>query len=140
MMVVFGSLLTGCGKSALKEDSPEGQHLRKVANFCQEYAALKKKQPSQLDEVKQWAIKEKNATEDDFVSTRDQKPYGVVLRPMGNQVIVYEQTGMNGKCYMIVQGQVTELPKEEMDKLIEGFKSVRMGPGSGAGKGGGPTK
>src|SRR6266849_2786743 len=79
MLVVFGSLLTGCGKSALKEDSPEGQHLRKVADFCQEYAALKKKPLTQLNEVKQWAIKEKNATEDDFLSTRDKEPYGVVL-------------------------------------------------------------
>jgi hypothetical protein len=141
MMVVFGSLLTGCkGKSALQEDSPEGQHLRKVADLCREYSLVKKKSPSQLDEVKEWAIKEGKASDDDFISTRDQQPYGVVSLPMGGQFMVYEQVGKSGQCYMITMGKVTELAKEDLDKQVENFKSVRTGPAKGGGKGGGPTR
>jgi hypothetical protein len=105
----------------------EGNHLRNAMDLCREYTVLKKKPPSQIDEVKEWAIKEKKASEDDFVSTRDQQPYGVVSMPMGNQVVVYEQAGKGGKRFMSIMDKVVELPSAEVDDKIQGFSGNRTG-------------
>jgi hypothetical protein len=140
-LVLFCFLGTGCkSKSASQDDSPEGKHIRKVADLFQEYAKIKKKSPSRLDEVKEWAIKEGKATEEDFASTRDSQTYGTVPSPMGGQLIIHEQTGKNGKCFMMFQGRVVELPKEDLDRQLEEFKGVRRGPARGMDKGGGSTK
>jgi hypothetical protein len=139
-LLVLCSLGTvGCKskQAAVQTNSPEGEHLRKVMNLCREYSVAKKKRPNQLDEVKEWAVKEGKATADDFLSTRDQQPYGLVFMPMGNQAVVYEQTGKDGKRFMVLRGNVVELPSAEVDDKVQGFGGAQTGkPKKGEGKGG----
>jgi hypothetical protein len=128
--------LTGCqGKSGSRDESAEAQHIGNAWNFCRQYADVKKKRPDSIDDVKEWAVKEGKATENDFVSTRDKEPYGVAPSPMGaNQVFVYEQTGKNGQCYMLVRGNATELSREDLDRQIESFQSLNPGGGKARGR------
>jgi hypothetical protein len=137
LLVLF---FAGCqGNSGLKDESAEVKHIRNVGNLCFQYAEVTKKRPASIDEVKQWAIREGKATGEDFLSTRDNQPYGIASVPMGaNEVMVFEQTGSDGKCYMLIKGNATEIAKDDLDRQIESFQSIK--PGKGGAKGGSKTR
>src|SRR5262249_41788434 len=105
-MVVFGlAAVAGCGNKSSGTDDPEKIHIRKVVGLASEYSIATKKQPTSLDEVKTWALKEGKASDEDFISTRDKQPYGLSFGGMGG-VQVYEQQGKGGRCYMFLMGSV----------------------------------
>jgi hypothetical protein len=114
-------------KSPLQEDSPEGNRLGKVADLTREYAKVhNQKMPKEIQELRQWAIKEGKATEADFVSTRDHEPYGLSTGMGPGMVLVYEQTGKRGKRFVFLMGKVVELPSTEVDDKIKGFSGTRL--------------
>jgi hypothetical protein len=124
--VAFSGLLVlaicagGCGKgSGGGSSSAEAQHMRHAAGLVGEYqqASKMKKRPAKIEDVRDWAVKEGKASEDDFVSTRDKEPYVIAFTTRG--LVVHEQSGENGKCYMLSMGSVSEIPLEDARHLIE---------------------
>jgi hypothetical protein len=111
----------GCGKGSSSDASmsAEVKHMRHAAGLVGEYqqAAKKKKQPAKIQEVRDWAIKEGKASEEDFVSTRDKEPYAIAFTTKG--LVVHEQDGKNGKCYMLSMGSVSEISLEDARHLVE---------------------
>jgi hypothetical protein len=74
--------------------------------------------------VRDWAVKEGKASEDDFVSTRDKEPYVIAFTTRG--LVIHEQDGKNGKCYMLSMGSVSEIPLEDARHLVE---QMQLGQG-----------
>ena len=114
---LFFLAISGCGKggSGSVNESAEADHLRHAAGMVSQYTAITKKQPGSIEEVRDWAVKEGKGKEEDFASTRDKEPYGMAIGTTG--VVLYEQTGKNGKCYMMRMGAITEVSAEEAKKL-----------------------
>jgi hypothetical protein len=105
-------LLAGCGGGSDHLDQKEKDHMLQVAKLSGEYTATNMKPPSSLDELKKWALKEGKASEEDFVSTRDQQPYLFSSGGMAG-ILIYEQTGKNGKCYIYMMGGIHEQDREQ---------------------------
>jgi hypothetical protein len=111
--------VVGCsGASSTIKQSKEEEHIRKVAGFVSQYTAATKKQPANIQEVCDWAVKEGKAAEADFSSTRDKEPYGIAFQAMTG-VVVFEQKGMNGKCYIQRMGGVSEVSAEDAQRLAK---------------------
>jgi hypothetical protein len=117
-------LLSGCQGQGPKEEEPEARHLRRAALLCRDYHFTTWKRPAKIDEVKEWAIEEGKATAEDFVSTRDREPYGILFFQMGGQLLVYEQTGENDKHYLFHMGNVSEVTKEGLEGRIAYMNST----------------
>jgi hypothetical protein len=100
--------------------------MRHAAGLVGEYqqAGKKKKRPAKIGEVRDWAVKEGKASEDDFVSTRDKEPYVIAFTTRG--LVIHEQDGKNGKCYMLSMGSVSEIPLEDARHLVE---QMQLGQG-----------
>jgi hypothetical protein len=130
VLILF--LLSGCGKpkGVAQDQSPEAKHLLNAADLCNEYKSATNKQPTNIDEVKEWAVKAGKATDEDFVSPRDKESYGIAFNPMGG-VLVYEQKGKGGKRYIMQMNRVFEEPSEKVDGMLEQFKGVSEHMGGG---------
>jgi hypothetical protein len=120
--VVLAMALGGCGRGSGADDDPEKRHIRRVVNLAREYAAANKKLPNSIEELKNWAVKEGNAKEEDFISTRDKQPYKISNGGMAGMQ-VYEQTGKKGMCYIFIQGGVAEMSQEQVANMTR-----QMGP------------
>jgi len=128
-ILVLGAALTGCGRSGLDPDlSAEQKHIHHAVQLAGQYAQATKKQPTSIDEVKNWAVKEGKGSADDFSSTRDKEPYVIVAGQTG--IILHEQNGKGGKCYLYRMGQVSEIKKDEVADAIKNAQS--MGRPAGA--------
>ena len=120
-------LLTGCGGGpGDKLDKKEKDHMLHVAKLSGEYISANMKPPSSLDELQKWALKEGKASEEDFVSTRDKQPYGFSAGGMAGMVI-YEQTGKNGKCYIYMMGGIHENDRDQVVEQAKRMGSISMG-------------
>jgi hypothetical protein len=108
--------LAGCGGPAPPKQSKEEEHIRKIPSFVSGYQAAMKKQPDSLEEVRDWAVKEGKAKEEDFVSTRDKELYTIAYTGMG--ISVRETTGKDGKCYMMAMGGVSEVSAENAKRMM----------------------
>ncbi len=125
MKVIFIlCLLSGCQGQGPKEQEPEVRHLRRAALLCRDYYLATATRPSKIDQVKEWAIEEGQAVAEDFVSTRDQEPYGILFFQMGNQLLLYEQTGENGLLFLFHMGSVTEVTKQQLEGRIAYMNST----------------
>src|SRR5438128_1150214 len=126
--LLFLSLgLVGChGSSGEDNVDKEKRHILRVAQLTQDYSATTKKRPGSIDDVKNWAVKEDKATEDEFISPRDQQPYGLTSGMMG--LSIYEQTGKNGKCFLYSTGTVREVSPEELTRMKNLGSTRRGGP------------
>jgi hypothetical protein len=127
-LLVLAISAGGCGKGSSSDASmsAEVKHMRHAAGLVGEYqqATKKKKQPAKIQEVRDWAVKEGKASEDDFASTRDKEPYVIAFTTRG--LVVHEQAGKNGKCYMLTMGSASEIPLEDARHLVE---QMQFGPG-----------
>ncbi|HEV3260045.1 MAG TPA: hypothetical protein VG013_24495 [Gemmataceae bacterium] len=95
------ALVVGCGSPKQAPQDPEKGHVKRAASFASEYfMAHEHKMPESMDEVKEWAKKEKKAEDADFVSTRDEEPY-VLIR--GPSVALREKIGKDGLVYVAGQ-------------------------------------
>ncbi len=127
---IITAAIAGGGSKSGNFDDPEKLHIRKVVGLVTEYTIATKKPPTSLDEVKNWAVKEGKASEEDFSSTRDKQPYGLSAGGMGGAQ-VYEQQGKNGRCYIFLMGGVADMSQEQVANMTK-----RMG--TAAPKGGPP--
>ncbi|HEV2947126.1 MAG TPA: hypothetical protein VGX70_07105 [Gemmataceae bacterium] len=109
--------VVGCsGASTTIKQSKEEEHIRKIPGLVNGYQMATKKQPASLQEVRDWAVKEGKGTEEDFVSTRDKELYVIANTGMG--ITVCEQTGKNGKCYILAMGGVSEVSAEDAKRMV----------------------
>ena len=113
-VLICALFLSGCGKGgggsgALQ--SGEAEHIGKVNQFIVEYKkAHSGNDPKNIEEVKDWAIKEGKAEEKDFISTRDKKLYVLeAMSPPGGPpgmrmkmpMILHEAEGVKGNKYVV---------------------------------------
>jgi hypothetical protein len=125
MKVIFiMCLLSGCQGQAPKEQEPEVRHLRRAALLCRDYYLATATRPTKIDQVQEWAIEEGKAAAEDFVSTRDQQPYGILFFQMGNQLLLYEQTGQNDQHYLFHMGNVSEVTQQQLEGRIAYMNST----------------
>jgi hypothetical protein len=118
--------VVGCGgpKSAQSgSDSKEADHLRNASALISQYTIAAKKQPTKIEEVRDWAVKGGKATEEDFASTRDKELY--VIEFTGQGLGLREQTGKNGKCYIMRMGSISEIPVKDMEEISERSKQMQ---------------
>jgi hypothetical protein len=118
--------VAGCGKgsSGGGARSAEAKHLQHAAGLVGQYQVATQKQLVKIDQVRDWAVKQGKGSEDDFLSTRDMEPYAIAFTTRG--LVVHEQTGQNGKCYILSTGSVSEIPLEDARHLVE---QMKFGPG-----------
>jgi hypothetical protein len=102
----------GCSKSTTGTmQDPEAAHLNKVGDLAEEFKKAKNgKAPADLNELKTWAIDNGKAKDDDFSSTRDKEPY--VFRRMGNEVVIAEKTGKDGRKFITAPPGQAQLMSE----------------------------
>jgi hypothetical protein len=124
LSVLLSGGCSGGRSGGAAASTEEGEHIKRVAGLVSQYEQATKKRPAKIDEVRDWAVKGGKASEDDFASTRDKEPYAIVFTTMG--LVVHEQTGINGKCYMLSRGSVSEIPLENARQLVE---KMQLGPG-----------
>jgi hypothetical protein len=128
LTILGGALafITGCGGGGPGPDdlSTEQKHIHRAVDLANQYEQATKKQPTSIDEVKDWAIKEGKGSADDFSSTRDKEPYGIAAGQGMRGIIVYEQTGKGGKCYIFRMGQASEIKKDEVENAIKTAQSM----------------
>jgi hypothetical protein len=136
LTILGGALafITGCGGGGSGPEglSTEQKHIHHAVQLINEYSQATKKQPTSIDEVKDWAVKEGKGAADDFTSTRDKEPYGLVAGP--GPLVVYEQTGKGGKCYIFRMGQVSEIKKDEVQNAIKTAQSMGRPAGTKMGE------
>jgi hypothetical protein len=116
--------VVGCGGPKPATEDKEKQHILKVVNLAKDYETATNKKPASIKDVQEWALKEGKATEEDFISPRDQQPYGLVHGMTG--LTVYEQSGKNGKCFLYSTGTVREVTPDEVSRM-KGLANMRRG-------------
>jgi hypothetical protein len=136
------SLVSGCGGKLQKADSTEAAHIGKVGQILGQFkTAHQGANPKNIDDLRDWAIKNGKGEDSDFVSTRDKQPY--VIEPMAMMrmqgmdmgfmasklpVIVHETTGKNGMRY-VLEGSSTlgsEMNEEGLKYLTKGKEMREM--------------
>jgi hypothetical protein len=121
------ALALGCGPR-LPYFPPEVHHIKKAWSLCGAYKANHDgKVPKDIEAVKKWAIQEGKATEEDFISPRDKQLYQAQFTPppMGF-ILVYEQTGENGKRLVVNQGgSAVEVNEDEFKTLVKSMPKPR---------------
>lgn len=111
--------IVGCRNSSnTNPEDPEQQHIRNVLKLTTEYYLANKKQPSSIDDLKNWAEKQGKGNDADFCSTRDKQTYGFSAGGMGG-VQVYEQTGKGGKRYISLQGGIVLMDQEQVSNMTK---------------------
>ncbi len=135
LLGIFGFSILAMSLAGCRSGTPSGdidaekKHIFHVVELVSQYTTATKKRPTKVDEVREWTVKEGKGSEDDFNSTRDKQPYGV-SNTEGMGVIVYEQTGKNGKCYFFRMGNITEMKQEEVANAAKGAQAVGPSPGT----------
>ena len=143
-VVFLAFFMQGCGSGGSGPGSSvEAEHIGKVGALITEFkSANAGNNPKNLDELKDWAIKNGKAEDKDFVSTRDNEPY--VIEPMAMTrtgtggtggmmaakmpLVVHESTGKNGKKF-VVQGSVptgSEMSDDGLKTITKGRDEKSM--------------
>jgi hypothetical protein len=118
--------VVGCGGSQSAQsgsDAKEAEHLRHASSLVAQYTVAAKKQPTKMEQVRDWAVKEGKATEEDFASTRDKELY--VIESTGQGLGLREQTGKNGKCYVMRMGSISEIPVNDTEHKVGDAKQMQ---------------
>jgi hypothetical protein len=129
--------LVGCTQGPTKTDlPPEEKHILKIASLYSDFRGRNGRPPSTMDELKSFARKMRpedlrNRGIDDlekaFVSPRDNQPYKLAPPqppkrggPPFPMVIVYEQTGVDGKRMVAsgMGGGAFELDEEKLREYV----------------------
>jgi hypothetical protein len=110
-MVFCGLAVTvaGCGGPKAVSDADK-KHFLHVVELSQEYQTANNKKANSITELKDWAIKEGKASDEDFISPRDKKPYGLTNGMVG--LTVYEE----GCCANAFSGFPSRIkPKDQTE-------------------------
>lgn len=133
--VAFGVCL-GCSasKPSSEGEDPEAAHIAKVGILAGEYAkAHNNEPPKSVDALKKWAVANKGATDEDFVSTRDQKEYTLKIlgQGAGARAVIFEQEGKalpnTHLVYQVNQGSASATQTDE-----RGLQMMQAGSGPSA--------
>jgi len=145
--LLLASLIFGCGRGGSDQNtSAEAEHIGKVGQLITEFkSANSGNNPKNIDELKNWAIKNGKAEEKDFISTRDNELY--VIEPMGMMrgagppgdpsfmaasmpVILHEAKGKNGKKFVVTgSGSLgSEMSDDGLKGLTKGRSDINMKP------------
>jgi hypothetical protein len=141
--LILVAWIIGCGGHSGPAESPEAAHIGKVGQLINDFkAANSGNNPKNLDDLKNWAVKNGKGADTDFVSTRDHEPYVIVPLALSRgggapamstgpstskgPLIIHEATGKNGKKF-VVQG-VAPVGSEMTD---EGLRYLTQGPQAG---------
>jgi hypothetical protein len=139
-LVMLASGGIGCrGGAKPSSQDPEAAHLVKVSDLVQEYkTAHQDNPPGDIEELKNWAIKEGKAEEKDFISTRDKQPYEIVVSPGGGKpkkgapLMVREAVGKDGMKFQSTPGSGVASPLNQGVFEYMGGEGMRSGkPKSG---------
>ncbi len=118
-LVLLIGVASGCSGKAQQssdEESPEARQIQKVGNLCVEYRKINKTLPT-IDVLQAWAVKQGKASPEEFTSSRDHQPY--VLVPAMQGMIVHEQTGVDGKVYVLTPvGRVVLMAEVDMQNML----------------------
>jgi hypothetical protein len=124
--IALGGLgCSGSGGGGSLANTPEAEHIKKIPGFIMAYKTATKKQPTSLEEVRDWAVKEGKAKEEDFSSTRDKELYVISTGGMG--MVVRERTGVKGKCYISQMGGISEVTADFAQQQTEQERGPRKG-------------
>lgn len=146
------ALIIGCGRGSAPAESPEAAHIGKVGQLVNDFkAANNGNNPKNLNDLKNWAVKNGKGDDTDFVSSRDHEPYVIEPQAMARggsptaigsttamragamtakgPLIIHEAAGKNGRKF-VVQG-VAPVGSEMSD---EGLQYLTHGPTTGKGK------
>jgi hypothetical protein len=130
MLILSACAVTGCNRAPSAGNlEREKLHMIHVAGLAGQYTMATKKPATDIEDVKAWAIKQGKAVEEDFISLRDKKPYGLASGMGG--AAVFETVGKNGRCYLWQTGAFREVPQaqaEEMAKANAKAMAKRGGP------------
>jgi hypothetical protein len=117
-------------------DNPEAVHIKKVAALIKEFEkAHDGNPPTDIDQLKSWAVQNGQAQDNDFLSTRDKEPYvistsGGVKPKKGSSLIVHEAKGKNSMLFMANSGSggANEISEAGLGYMTgQSFKSARPG-------------
>ena len=110
--------VAGCNRAPSPDNFEKDKlHMINVMSLAGQYTMATKKPLTSIEDVKDWAIKEGKATEEDFISLRDKKPYGVASGMGG--AIVFETVGKNGRCYLWQAGAFREVPQAQVEEMAK---------------------
>jgi hypothetical protein len=126
VILPFTLALGGCSRAPSADNfEKEKLHMIKVAGLAGQYTMATKKPATFIEDVKAWAIKEGKATEEDFISLRDKKPYGLASGMGG--ATVFETVGKNGRCYLWQTGAFREVPQAQVDEMAKANAKAMAG-------------
>ncbi len=131
--ILLFPFVIGCGGGSRPGESPEAAHIGKIAQLITEFkSANSGNNPKNLDELKNWAVKNGKGDDPDFVSTRDKEPYVIEHQAMSRggataasrgPLIVHEAKGKNGMKFVV--GGAAPIGSEMSD---EGLHYLTRGP------------
>lgn len=124
--------LNGCSKSEEVGAPPLAlSRIQKLASVCREFAVANRRQPANIEELKNWAKKLPQAqqtnlgienVDEAFISPRDQQPYvirGGAQKPGPMMILAHEKTGEGGKRYVVTTtGSVLELEDKAFNEVL----------------------
>jgi len=130
--------LAGCGGGAGSTTSPEAEHIGKVSALIGDFkAANSGNNPKNIDDLKNWAIKNGKGEDKDFISTRDKEPYVIAPMAAGGMpemgamaskmpIILHEATGKGGKKFAVIGSGTkgSEMSEDAIKGLIKGRPNV----------------
>jgi hypothetical protein len=134
----FIFFLVGCGGGKIDaKASAEAGHIGNIGKLISQFqTANSGNNPKNIEELKDWAIKNGKAEEKDFVSTRDNEMY--VIEPMGMMkgmpmaakapVIVHEAKGKDGKKFVLQGGSTvgSEMDDDGLKYMTGGRDDTKM--------------
>jgi hypothetical protein len=78
-----------------KKADPEEDHIRKAGDMVCDFGCCYVRQPRDMAEVRDWAVRQGKARPEDFCSTRDGSPYEFLTRSLA----IVEHAGRNGRRF-----------------------------------------
>jgi hypothetical protein len=84
--------------STVSSADREKAHISEVKQLAREFEKEKGVPPRDIEELRAWAVAQGKAEAEDFISTRDGRPYDLISDAAG--VVVMEQTGRSGKKFV----------------------------------------
>jgi len=129
VILPFTLAISGCSRAPSADNfEKEKLHMIKVVGLAGQYTTATKKPPTSIDAVKEWAIKEGKATEEDFIALRDKQPYGIAAGMGG--ATVFETVGKKGRCYLWQAGAFREVPQAQVEEMAKA-NAKAMAPNRG---------
>ena len=118
LILSMAPAVAGCNRAPSPDNFEKDKlHMLNALGLAGQYTTATKKPWNSLEDVKDWAIKEGKAREEDFISLRDKKPYGLASGAGGT--IIFETEGKSGRCYLYQAGAFREVPQAQVEEMAK---------------------